>query len=558
MMQSQISDFNPHATSQPDWLAAFKKHGVKWLALSLVSLINGYACVLMYARAEYVFALLTLVLTSAGVYVFARKKTYAHRYIYPGVAGMVLFVIFPLLYTLGLAFTNYSGSNQLSFERAQNVLLSQSFQTGSKMPFQLFQSDQGYQIALKNNDTWLVSPWIDHLDPSLKPKSVTAQEKDPSADIPQPEDATLNAAQITLEATDSFTPTVEPLKLKSIISMRQVLSQLKLNTQDGQVLTMSGLRNFAAVSPLYQLQDDGRGLLNVKSQTLLMPNDEIGHYQAVNEQGEFVGQPLTPGYVVQIGWDNFERIFNDPGIKEPFVEIFIWTIVFAALTVLLTLAIGVVLAQVVSWEALRGRGLYRVLLILPYAVPAFISILIFKGLFNQSFGEINQLLEAMFGVAPNWFTDPTLAKTMLIIVNTWLGYPYMMILAMGMLKSIPSDLYEASAMDGAGPLDNFFKITLPLLIKPMAPLLIASFAFNFNNFVLIQLLTNGAPDIIGSSVPAGHTDLLVSYTYRIAFEGSGGQDFGLAAAIATLIFILVGALSLLNMRFTKLDAQGDH
>ena len=86
---------------------------------------------------------------------------------------------------------------------------------------------------------------------------------------------------------------------------------------------------------------------------------------------------------------------------------------------------------------------------------------------------------------------------------------------------------------------------------PLTPLLIASFAFNFNNFVLIQLLTNGAPDIIGSSTPAGHTDLLVSYTYRIAFEGGGGQDFGLASAIATLIFIVVGALALLNLRISK-------
>ncbi|MBA1848012.1 ABC transporter permease subunit, partial [Escherichia coli] len=93
------------------------------------------------------------------------------------------------------------------------------------------------------------------------------------------------------------------------------------------------------------------------------------------------------------------------------------------------------------------------------------------------------------------------ARTMLIIVNTWLGYPYMMILCMGLLKAIPDDLYEASAMDGAGPFQNFFKITLPLLIKPLTPLMIASFAFNFNNFVLIQLLTNGGPDRLGTTTP---------------------------------------------------------
>uniref|UniRef100_UPI0028A676F4 ABC transporter permease subunit n=1 Tax=Stutzerimonas nitrititolerans TaxID=2482751 RepID=UPI0028A676F4 len=101
-----------------------------------------------------------------------------------------------------------------------------------------------------------------------------------------------------------------------------------------------------------------------------------------------------------------------------------------------------------------------------------------------------------------------------------------------------------------GPFQNFFKITLPLLIKPLAPLLIASFAFNFNNFVLITLLTRGGPDILGTTTPAGTTDLLVSYTYRIAFQDSG-QNFALAAAIATLIFIVVGAMAWLNLKLSK-------
>ena len=100
---------------------------------------------------------------------------------------------------------------------------------------------------------------------------------------------------------------------------------------------------------------------------------------------------------------------------------------------------------------------------------------------------------------------------------------------------------------------TFFRITFPLLIKPLTPLMIASFAFNFNNFVLIQLLTRGGPDMIGTSTPAGYTDLLVNYTYRVAFEGGGGQDFGLAAAIATLIFILVGALAILNLKASKMN-----
>ncbi|MBF6723736.1 ABC transporter permease subunit, partial [Acinetobacter baumannii] len=129
------------------------------------------------------------------------------------------------------------------------------------------------------------------------------------------------------------------------------------------------------------------------------------------------------------------------------------------------------------------------------------------------------------------FSDPFLAKMMILIVNTWLGYPYMMVVCMGLIKAIPADLYEASAVAGAGSLTNFFRITMPLVLKPLTPRLIAAFAFNFNNFVLINLLTNGRPDFLDTKIPAGTTDILVSYTYRIAFEDSG-QNFGLAAAIS--------------------------
>ena len=119
---------------------------------------------------------------------------------------------------------------------------------------------------------------------------------------------------------------------------------------------------------------------------------EEGFYQPVDANGEFTGNTISPGFVVNIGTHNFERVWKDDGIKEPFISIFIWTVIFSVCTVAFTLVIGLVLANIVQWEELKGRSIYRVLLILPYAVPAFISILIFKGLFNQSFGEINLVL----------------------------------------------------------------------------------------------------------------------------------------------------------------------
>jgi len=498
---------------------------IKWAILVSVGIVNGYATILMYSRGELAFALLTLVLTALALYIFGSKKTYAHRYIYPGIAGMILFILFPLVYTTSLAFTNYSAKNQLSFERAQTVLMDKAFQTGESYPFNLYKTEGGYRIAITDGDQMLASD-------TFLISDVTEQN-------------------IQLKPVEHVEGTKE--KIKAIIKNRSTLNEINLTMPDGINIRMSGLRKFAAVESLYTIQPDTETLFNNETGITFKPNMEVGFYQAVDKNDQFVGNTISPGFVVNVDTANFERVWKDDGIKEPFIGIFIWTVVFSALSVLLTLIIGLVLASVVQWEALKGRSVYRVLLILPYAVPAFISILIFKGLFNQSFGEINMVLEALFGFSPAWFSDPVTARTMVVIVNTWLGFPYMMILCMGLLKAIPDDLYEASAIDGAGPLKNFTKITLPLMIKPLTPLLIASFAFNFNNFVMIYLLTGGGPNMIGTTEPAGYTDLLVSYTYRIAFEGSGGQDFGLASAIATIIFLLVGGLALLNLRFTKLD-----
>ena len=500
---------------------------LKWFILTLIGVVNGYAAVIMYAHGETSFAVLTLVLTSLGLFIFGSKKTYAHRYIFPGIAGMILFIIFPLVYTVGIAFTNYSAKNQLSFERAQSVLLDRTFQSGESYRFELYRSEDGHRLAVKDGEQLLVTDTI-----NLAKAAVQRFELSPI-------DTVIGAKS----------------KIKEIISYRAALSSIDLVLPDGNQIRMSGLRKFAAVQPLYTLGKDGTTLVNNQTHEILLPDMDTGFYQTIDGEGNYIGDPVSPGFSVVIGTANFERIWQDDGIKEPFVSIFVWTVIFSVLSVGISLIIGMVLASIVQWEALRGRAIYRMLLILPYAVPSFISILIFKGLFNQSFGEINLVLEALFGISPTWFSDPLSAKIMVLIVNIWLGFPYMMILCMGMLKAIPDDLYEASALDGAGPLQNFKNITLPMMLKPLAPLMIASFAFNFNNFVMIQLLTQGGPNMIGTSEPAGYTDLLVSYTYRIAFEGGGGQDFGLASAITTLIFLLVGGLALFNLRFAKLSEK---
>lgn len=210
-----------------------------------------------------------------------------------------------------------------------------------------------------------------------------------------------------------------------------------------------------------------------------------------------------------------------------------------------TFAVGLVLAIALD-KPLFGKRIYRSILILPYAIPSLISILIWGGIFNKDYGAINQLL----GLDIAWFEDANFARFAVIMVNLWLGFPYFYLVSSGALQAIPAELNEAAAIDGASGPQIFGKITLPLLLQILTPLLIASFAFNFNNFNLIYLLTGGGPRDESAGEIAGATDILISYTYSIAF-GSYIQDLGLASAISVIIFVLVASISLYGIRRSK-------
>ena len=499
----------------------------------LSKLIAAVACLALlwlafsvYATGEPLWALALLIFGGTSLYVYLSATTLAWRYLFPGVAAMLIFVAFPLVYTIQIGFTNYSSSNLLTESRSRAYLLDQADVNEARaFATTVYSVGSDYRLVLvgqgegEKSTHYMSSVFKDA--PSKTPVSVQ----------PMPADQVLGNA----------------LNLRQVIALRDTLMALKLAMPDNTVLQYAGLREFAVFEPLWQEQVGG-GLKRLVDGVLYQPNRDTGFFE--NAQGD----RLQPGFKVNVGLANYTRMFGDADMRGPFFSIFIWTVVFAGLTVLFSTVIGMTLAVVLNWEALKYRTLYRTLLFLPYAVPGFISILVFKGLFNQNFGEINAILDAVLGVRPNWFADPTLAKAMILIVNTWLGYPYIMVLCTGLIKSIPSDLYEASAIAGAKPLTNFWRITAPLIVKPLTPLLISAFAFNFNNFVLISLLTDGRPDILNTKLPAGTTDILVSYTYRIAFTDAG-SNFGLAAAISTVIFFLVAILSLLNLKMTQSNDQ---
>ena len=495
---------------------------LKWALVALIDIALLYVVTLMYAQGEIAFALVIMIIGSLGTWIFTSEKAYNFRYVYPSLLGVILFVVFPLIYTVNIAFTNYSSNNLLTFERVKQIHLDKTFRSGDEnYTLGLFNAESGedgnYQLSLTNkNDSseqFITKPFS--VSGDIEPVLAFAGEE----------------------------PATDKLPMRAVMQIRSELGELSVILPDERELVMTSLREFGSMAPLFT-EGENHELINNQTGEILRPDYEIGFYMDAE------GKQVSPGFTVYVGWDNFVKVLTDPGIQGPFLKIFTWTVMFALLTVVFTLVIGLLLACLVQWEPLKESGIYRVLLILPYAVPAFISILIFRGLFNQNFGEINMVLQSMFGISPEWFTNEYFAKAMILIVNSWLGYPYMMILCMGLLKAIPEDLYEASAIDGANPLHNLQHITVPMIIKPLTPLLIASFAFNFNNFVLINLLTSGGPNLIDATTPAGATDILVSYTFRIAF-GSYGQDFGLASAIAGLIFLVVGFIAWANLKATS-------
>jgi maltose/maltodextrin transport system permease protein len=489
---------------------------IRYAVVAVVALGLTYVVWGLYLAGEPMFAAVVMAVLVGIVIVFGARRFYTARFVFPAVTAVLVFIAVPVIYTSYVGFTNYGARNLLTFDRVTELFLSQrAVDKSTERPFALVAADGGYQLFLPQGEGGLLSEVFE-----------------------------LDGTPVTLTLQPVDAPPAETLPMRDVVSLREQLGTVTAQLPDGSEIQSSGLRTFAKVTPVYERLEDG-SLLNRAEGTLLVPDHEVGFYR--NESGATV----APGWRVHVGWANFQRVLFNEGIRQPMLTIFFWTVSFALLSVTLSFALGMLLASILQWPHLRGKAVYRILLILPYAVPAFISILVFRGLFNQNFGEINLILRGLFGIAPEWFTNGALTRTMVVIVNVWLGYPYMMLLSMGYLQSVPQDHYKAAALEGSGPIRSFFTITLPQILPPFVPLLIA---FNFNNIVLILLLTRGAPDIPGTLIPAGQTDILGSFTFRMSFNDAG-QSFGIAGAISTLIFIIVGLMAYANFYALRRAAE---
>jgi arabinogalactan oligomer/maltooligosaccharide transport system permease protein len=254
-----------------------------------------------------------------------------------------------------------------------------------------------------------------------------------------------------------------------------------------------------------------------------------------------------------VGFKNFIDIFKIPIWRETFFGVLAWTIVWTFVATTLQLILGIMLAVILNQPDLKFKKVIRTIFILPWAVPAFVSILVFAGMFNESFGTINNDLLAFFGIDNiPWMTNAMFTKIAIIMIQSWLGFPFIFAMTTGVLQSIPNELYEAATVDGATIYQRFKTITLPLILFATAPIIITQYTFNFNNFNVIFLFNGGGPAIAGQN--AGGTDILISWIYSLTMTSA---QYGKAAAITMILSLIVITVALWQFRRTKSFQEED-
>ncbi|QMV41935.1 carbohydrate ABC transporter permease [Cohnella cholangitidis] len=245
-----------------------------------------------------------------------------------------------------------------------------------------------------------------------------------------------------------------------------------------------------------------------------------------------------------VGFENFVQLATVPIWNNSFVSVFSWTVVWTIVSTTLQIGLGLLLALIVNDKRIRAKKLIRTILILPWAVPNFVSILIFAALFNDQFGAINRSIAGFFGSAGlPWMTDPVYTKLALLAIQAWLGFPFLFALFTGVLTSISKEWYEAAEVDGATRWQKFRNITLPHVLFATGPLLIIQYTSNFNNFNVIYLFNGGGPAVRGQT--AGGTDILISWVYKLTFTNN---NYSMAAAISLIIGLIVIVFAFLQFR----------
>ena len=284
-------------------------------------------------------------------------------------------------------------------------------------------------------------------------------------------------------------------------------------------------------------------------------------------------------------FDTFKMVFTNSAWLKFFFDVLSWTLFYAFMSSVTVYILGFIQAMIIESKYVVAKKFWRTILILPWAIPGIISLMLFRNVFADNGGLMNQILasggwtesvkvflrslglvgqlDSQVGLGNIlWLTSPQnggLAKLLVIVVNLWLGYPYFMMLITGVLGTIPESLYEAAEIDGANGVQKFNYITLPMVLRATAPVIITTFTFNFNNFGAIYFLTSGGPGYPLDQIPEtvrvlgaqpGQTDILISWIYKLSF-GSANDQYNLASVYSILIFVFIGLAAIYNLSKLK-------
>jgi maltose/maltodextrin transport system permease protein len=460
---------------------------------------------------SYALSISAFILCILAIYIYVVSKKEAYRFFYPALVLFILFSIVPISYSVYVSFTNFKTGHLLERKHVLDIFTNEKIieKNSAILNFKIIKYATSYSLVTGN-------------------LSGSFGQNDKSVDLGAATLLTGNGIQLDSNDVMNFIDTHPDFAINHPTLGKYYFYRSDL---------------LAKTRPRFQ-PDGNEGFTDAITGEKLIEDKNEGQFK-------LAGENIGPGYFTFVGFKNYKELFFDPAMKFVFLKAFSWTIAWAGLSVLLTFSLGSFLAVLLNSLEAKSKFIYRMIFIIPYSIPFFISVLIFKGMLNKDFGEINNFL-SFFTISPvPWLENKIWARVSVLLVNLWLGFPYMLLVITGIIQSIPKSIYEASSLEGASAFQNFRFLTFPLVLRAMIPLLMGSFAFNFNNFVGIYLLTGGGPVISNVSTPLGETDILISYTYRLAFEGSQGQNFATAAAVSMLIFVIVVSLTLLNFKISK-------
>lgn len=496
---------------------------IKLVLMMLIDALGVYILLSAWSAGQItMFAVMLIMLIAINVVYFS-KRMLPMKYLVPGLVFLLVYQVFVVGYTGFVAFTNYGDGHNSDKADAISAIMAQNqrrVEGSAALPLQVVEKGNKLGFAVLEDG-----------------KVKVGSAEDPLTVV---EGAKVEGQRIT------EVPGWNVLPVGDVLARQKEVVDLKVPVSDdpnaGAIGTQDAMTGYAYV-PQMHYDEAADTMTDTSTGKVYKPNSR-GNFEAED------GTVIATGWRVFTGTENFTTAFGDSRYSGPFLKVLLWTFAFAFFSVASTFFLGLFFAIVMNDERMKGRKIYRTLMLLPYAFPAFLSALLFKGMLNTDFGFINQIL--LGGAGIEWLNDPWLAKLSILLVNLWMGFPYMFLICTGALQAIPDDVIEAATMDGASRFRIFRSVTMPLLLVAVAPLLISSFAFNFNNFNLVYMLTGGGPRFTDTSAPVGATDILISMVYSVAgLDGGAAKNYGLASALSIIIFLIVATISVISFKKTR-------